>query len=159
MRRDRSKSPSPWEWLGPFVFAGLAVLALAIFSTLQQPVIVDIIDTAATSGDDGLVEVRIAIPSPQAGGETRRVRIPEDQVDDGTLEIWWADEAGGEILLDDPRYQWTTGDYLLAAGLGFLLGLVVLGSLRGYGYVRGDGEPGSKPEVAVGEERGFYWRT
>lgn len=160
MRRDRSQGRKRLDWLGPFVFAGLAMVALGIFSTLQQPVMVDMIETGATPGADGLVEVRIALPSPQAEGtETRLVRIPEDQVDDGTLAIWWADEAGGEILLEDPRYQWTTGDSLLAAGFGFLLGLVVLGSLRGYGYVRGDGEPGSKPEVAVGEERGFYWRT
>lgn len=67
--------------------------------------------------------------------------------------------AIGMANLFDPPYMMTTGDYILAAVLGFLLGLVVLGSLRGYGYVRGDGEPGSKPEVPVGEERGFYWRT
>ncbi|CAN5807736.1 hypothetical protein BH23ACT4_BH23ACT4_16120 [soil metagenome] len=160
MQRDRSQGRKRRDWLGPFVFAVLAMVALAIFSTLQQPVMVDIIETNATADAGGLVEVRIALPSPQGEGtQTRLVRIPEDQVDDGTLAIWWADQAGGEILLEDPRYQWTTGHYLLAAGLGFLLGLVVVGSLRGYGYVRGDGEPGSKPEVPVGEERGFYWRT
>lgn len=160
MQRDRSPGRKRREWLGPLGFAILAVVGLAILSTLQQPVIVDIIDTGATPGTDGLVEVRIVLPPAQSGGsEVRLVRIPEGQVEDGTLAIWWADQVGGEVLLEDPRYQWTVGHYLLAAGFGLLLGLVVLGSLRGYGYVRGTGEPGSKPEVAVGEERGFYWRT
>jgi hypothetical protein len=160
MQRDRSTSRRRWEWLGPFVFAGLAVVALVIFANLQQPVMADIIETSATPVGDGLVEVLIVLPSPDAERtETRLVRISEEQVDDGTLAIWWADEVGGEVLLEDPRYEPTAGTYLLAAGLGFLLGLVVLGSLRGYGYVRGDGEPGSKPEVPVGEEQGFYWRT
>jgi hypothetical protein len=133
---------------------------MVLWANLQQPVVTNIIESSATPDADGLVEVRIVIPSPRSEAtETRLVRIPPERVDDGTLEIWWADQIGGEILLEDPGDQVTTGDYILGAGLGFLLGLVVLGSLRGYGYVRGDGEPGSKPKVPVGEERGFYWRT
>ena len=56
-------------------------------------------------------------------------------------------------------YELVLGDYLLGAGIGLLLGVVMVMTIRGYGYVRGDGEPGSKPHIPVGEEEGFYWRT
>lgn len=76
---------------------------------------------------------------------------------DGTIDVWPLGD--GLATVDSPVSRLSWPDYLLAALLGFLLGFVVRSTLDGYGYVRGDGEPGSKPEVPVGEERGFYWRT
>lgn len=135
------------------------MIALFGWNNLQQPVMAHIVEASATPSSEGFVEVRIVFPSRlNEGSEYRRVQIPEAQLVDATIPIWWADGDGEEILLEDPRLD-LAGHYAFAGGLGFLLGLVVLGSLRGYGYVRGDGEPGSKPEVPVGEERGFYWRT
>lgn len=76
---------------------------------------------------------------------------------DGTLDVWLLGDGLATLVPPLSRLSWI--DYLVVALLGFALGLVVRSTLDGHGYVRGDGEPGSKPEVPVGEERGFYWRS
>jgi hypothetical protein len=76
---------------------------------------------------------------------------------DDIIDVWPLGDGLATVESPVERLSWP--DYLLAALLGFLLGFVVRSTLDGYGYVRGDGEPGSKPEVPVGEERGFHWRT
>jgi hypothetical protein len=76
---------------------------------------------------------------------------------DLTIDVWPLGDGFATVESPVSRLSWP--DYLLVSMLGFLLGLVVRATLDGYGYVRGTGEPGSKPEVAVGEERGFYWRS
>ena len=45
------------------------------------------------------------------------------------------------------------------AGLGALAGLVIVFNARGYGFVRGTGEPGTMQPSDVDEDRGFYWRS
>lgn len=103
------------------------------------------------------VEITWSFRSNPDEVEVAIVRIPESELDVGTVPVW-SDGAEG-FTTEDPRYVLTPGDYILAAGLGALLGVVMVMTVRGYGYVRGTGETGSTPGLNVAEDRGFYWRT
>ena len=64
------------------------------------------------------------------------------------VSVWYA----GPICSYGPR--WT-----VVALIGAMFGLVIVNSLRGHGFVRGTGEPGSMQPADVDEDRGFYWRS
>ncbi len=151
------------RWIGPFAFALVGVAIMVALAAIEQPVEARIIEgTGELIGTDASqfdVEYR-----PYAGDDGSALEIAtvltrgHFLVDaDGTMDVWLLGD--GLATMESPVSRLSWPDYVLVASLGFLLGLVVRATLDGYGYVRGDGEPGSKPEVPVGEERGFYWRT
>lgn len=132
-------------------------------AAIEQPVEARIIEgTAESVGTDGSrfdVEYLPDETRPASSRKVAKVLMAREMVVDaeGTIDVWPLGDGLATVESPVARLSWL--DYLLAALLGFLLGFVVRATLDGYGYVRGDGEPGSKPEVPVGEERGFYWRT
>lgn len=145
-------------WIVPIVGL-LAVVALVLFNHLvSAPTEAKIVEGTAVSVGEGLTEVEItwSFPSTPDEVETATVRIPESEVESGTVLVWRADEA---FTLSDPGRALTVGDYLVVFGLGALLGVVMVMTVRGYGYVRGTGETSSTPDLDVAEDRGFYWRT
>lgn len=80
------------------------------------------------------------------------VALPDSLRGDETVEI--------RVRNDTASIDWITGStYVVAGVIGLLLGIVVDMSLRGFGYVRGTGQTSETPDLDVGEERGFYWRT
>lgn len=148
------------RWLVPLVVAALAVVALWGFHNLPSDSIpATIIESTASEPVDGQVDVTISFsfPSNPETIERRQVTISEDQLDTGVIPIWVV--SGDTFSLKEPGMFLTPFDFVLAAVIGGLLGVVMVFTMQGYGYVRGDGEPGSRPEVPVGEEQGFYWRT
>ncbi|MDH3190401.1 MAG: hypothetical protein OEM39_07165 [Acidimicrobiia bacterium] len=142
----------------PFIFAGLGIVAVVLFNNLQaDPVSARIISGSAVDIGDGRVEVLISWTDRVPLERTARIRIGSELLENETIPIWLGPD--GEPLLDDPSYHLTPLDYVLGAALGGLLGLVVVLSVRGYGYVRGTGAPGEMTATEVREDRGFYWRT
>lgn len=129
-----------------------------------------------------LFAVQLAQPEPIQADVVRPVTAASDDFPRPYL-VRWTDSEGTQqgvamiperyegassvpILVDpstlDPYVTdgtWPAGAYALAAGLGFLLGLVVSFSVDGYGYVRGTGQVSETPDLDVAEDRGFYWRT
>jgi hypothetical protein len=158
------RSSSRRQWWVVVVTAGLAVVGLILLNNLQAgPVAAEIDLSTATPIGNGDVRVQISwtFPSNPEDVQVAEVAIPASQVDVGTVDVWPTTERDGQpgFTLIDPSYQLTPGDYILAVVLGALLGIVMVMTVRGYGYVRGTGEPGSHPRVDVAEDRGFYWRT
>lgn len=148
------------DWWVVLITAVLAVIVLFLTNNLQaDPVQATIVDESATPAGRGMVDVEItwSFPSTPDEIESAKARISESQLKAGTVPVWR--DGDGSFTIEDPRYIPTQADYLLAAGLGALLGVVMVMTVRGYGYVRGTGEPGSQPQVDVAEDRGFYWRT
>jgi hypothetical protein len=151
------------RWIGPLVFAGMGVAIMVGLAAIEQPVEARIIEgTEELVGTDASrfdVEYFPDEASPALSRKVATVHTTREMIvdADGTIDVWPLGD--GLATAESPVARLSGPDYLLAALLGFLLGFVVRSTLDGYGYVRGDGEPGSKPEVPVGEERGFYWRT
>lgn len=143
------------------VTAALGALVVFVMAAAQPDVVeVGATVVAGTSSPIGgdRAEVDITWSSPdQPVKVTETVVVPRSEMDDGIVSVWV--DSRGEWSLVDPTYEPSAGDYLLAVGIGLLFGFVMVMTIRGYGYVRGDGEPGSKPEFPVSEDRGFYWRT
>jgi hypothetical protein len=155
----RTKSPKR-DWWVVLVTAILGVGVLIVTNNIAgSPVEATIVENTASSAGDGTVDVEItwAFRSTPDQVESAVVRIPESQLEGGVVPVWPDGEGG--FTLEDPGYVLVAGDYLLAAGLGALLGVVMVMTVRGYGYVRGTGDPGSQPQLDVAEDRGFYWRT
>lgn len=151
------------DWWFPVVTSLLAVGALLFFNNLQPgPIVADIYEQSANTVN-GLTEVRISWTDPRhqaAGSRTDVVMVSPELIADGKLEMWIFNSNDGPIYrFDDPRFDLRVAEIGFAAALGALLGLVVVGSVRGYGYVRGKGEFGSMTPTEVREDRGFYWRT
>ena len=46
----------------------------------------------------------------------------------------------------------------VTAVIAFLFAVVVLETVRGFGYVRGTGQPGEMTPEQVEESHAFYWR-
>lgn len=144
------------------ITAVLAVLGLILVNNLPAgPVEAEIVAGSENPVSDTEVAVDIiwSFPSTPDQIETATARIPLSQIDEGFVEVWRDREEDAGFTTIDPTYQLTPGDYVLALVLGALLGVVMVMTIRGYGYVRGTGEPGSRPKVDVAEDRGFYWRT
>lgn len=161
-RRWRTQ-PKRTDWLVPLVTAALGVGVLLAFANLQSdPIEAAVIQEGAESKPGGLIEAQVTWSYPWTPDqvEVETVKITQEEFDSGSVPIWVStSSAGSDFTLTDPTYQPVLGDYILAIVIGGLLGVVMVMTMRGYGYVRGDGEPGSVPHVDVGEERGFYWRT
>lgn len=152
--------PSSASWWIVAVFAGLGVIAFVLANGLQAgPTDAEILAESAVDVGNGEVEVRIEwsfLATPQTT-EFETVRIPASALDTESVPIWRLPD--GAFTLDDPTHHLGPGDYAMGAVLGALLGFVVVSTLRGYGYVRGTGEPGSMTTNEVREDRGFYWRS
>lgn len=144
----------------PLVLAALAVgLLLAFVNLPVDPVMAEIESTSVTIVD-GEMRARIKWPA----GETEvhlvdvvippeyqmETRVPIDVFSDGTVEI--RDSNRGFKV--PPVWL-----LVIVALIGAMFGLVIVNSLRGYGFVRGTGEPGSMEPADVDEDRGFYWRS
>ena len=157
-----TERPPTSQWAVVPVTALVAVLGLILINNLQPaPVQAEIVagSERPVSGTEVVVDIVWSFPSTPDQIETATVRVPPSLVDDGFVEVWPDNEDAAGFTIVDPSYHLTPGDYVMTLVLGALLGVVMVMTIRGYGYVRGTGEPGSRPQVDVAEDRGFYWRT
>lgn len=91
-----------------------------------------------TTGDGSSGSGFVTFPDEERGAETLSLRVRD-----------------GEATIDGITWP----GYVMVGVIAVLLSFVVDYSVRGYGYVRGTGQVSETPDLDVGEERGFYWRT
>ena len=96
------------------------------------------------SGSGAVVVVELLLPIEYHSATTIPVRV----LSDGSVEIV-------ETGLRMPA----TGLLIVSGLFGALAGLVIIFNLRGFGFIRGIGEPGTMQPSEVDEDRGFYWRS
>lgn len=86
----------------------------------------------------------------------RRFELTPDQVESGTVLLTVTE---GEIRLFEPERQSVPIYFLVLTGVVALaFAVVVLATLRGFGYVRGTGRAGEMTHEEVQESNAFYWR-
>ena len=140
--------------------AALAVGLLLVFVNIRVDLVMAEIEPTSVTVIDGEMRARIKWPAgatevhlvdvvipPQYQTETT---VPIDVFSDGTVEI-----RDSDLGIKLPAV-WLL---VIVALIGAMFGLVIVNSLRGYGFVRGTGEPGSMQPADVDEDRGFYWRS
>lgn len=144
----------------PLVFAALAVgLLLVIVNRPVNPVMAEIERTTVTIVN-GEMQARIKWPAGETEVHLVDVVIPPQYQTEATVPIDVFSDGTIEIRDSDQGFR-VPPTLLVAifALIGAVFGLVVASSLRGYGYLRGTGEPGSMQPADVDEDRGFYWRS
>lgn len=130
-----------------------AVSAIAVWQASAEPIMAEVVQASAVEGDS---RVEATVRWTEDGGtrRTATLELEDEHVTPGTVPIQ-TDGGSGEVwVIDGPPVL----AMAVAAGLAFLLVLVVAGTLRGHGYVRGTGRPGEMSTADVQESRGFYWR-
>jgi hypothetical protein len=144
----------------PLVLAALAVgLLLVIVNVQVDPVMAEIEPTSVTV-IDGEMRARIRWPAGEMEVHLVEVVIPAEYQTETTVPIDVFSDGTVEIRGSDQGIKlppvWLM---VIVALIGAMFGLVIVNSLRGYGFVRGTGEPGSMQPADVDEDRGFYWQS
>jgi hypothetical protein len=90
----------------------------------------------------------------------RRVRsfnLTEQQVSSGTVLLV---NIENQVGVFDPARDSGPSALIIAASaaLAFVFALVVLATVRGFGFVRGTGQAGEMTTDEVKESHAFYWR-
>lgn len=142
------------------MLAVLAVGLLFVFANLPvDPVMAEIESTSVTI-IDGEMRARIKWPAGETEVHLVDVVIPPEYQTETTVPIDVFSDGTVEIRDSDREFKvppvWLQ---VIVALIGAMFGLVIVNNLRGYGFVRGTGEPGSMQPADVDEDRGFYWRS
>ena len=152
---------SPVVLLGaPLVVAALAVAALVGFVNLGAGPQVGTITTRTWI--DGELVARIEAPAAYSDSSgdlvVAELALPEEYHTATTVPVRVLSDWSIEIA--EPGFRMPgLGILMVFAGLGALAGLVIVFNLRGYGFVRGTGEPGTMKLGDVEEDKEFYWRS
>lgn len=145
-----------WVLLGLVAVPALAVSVLLWLGQPPEPFTAEVVGSSVSQTDEGLVgDVRWV---DEDG--VRRVRsfsLTEDHVTSGTVLLV---STEGQVRVFDPSRD--TGPSPLTvtvtAVIALLFAVVVLSTLRGFGFVRGTGQPGEMTRDEVKESHAFYWR-
>lgn len=135
----------------------IAVVALLWFDRPSEVLMANVIESSVEQSDTAFVG---DVTWTDADG-TRRVRSVEmsfDHVEAGTVPVVL--EPDGQVRVVDPVIETRPSIAALAltALIGLALALVVLATVRGFGYVRGTGRSGEMTSDEVQESHAFYWR-
>lgn len=133
----------------------LAVSVLLWLGQPPEPFAAEVVGSSASQTDEGLVgDVRWVDED-----EVRRVRsfsLTEDHVTSGTVLLV---STENQVRVFDPSRD--TGPFAMTVAvtaiIAFLFAVVVLATLRGFGFVRGTGQPGEMTPDEVEESHAFYW--
>lgn len=87
----------------------------------------------------------------------REVNMTVEHVSSGTVHLVISE--GETVVVDPAEYGRVSPAVLVTAGsIALAFALVVVATIRGYGFVRGTGQSGEMTPDEVQESRGFYWR-
>lgn len=145
-----------WVVLWLVAVPALAVSALLWLSQPPEPFTGEIVGSSVSESDDGLVGDVSWIDEDGV----RRVRsfdLTEAQVASGTVLLISTENR--VRVLDPSRDRGLSATTVaVTAGIALLFAIVVLATVRGFGFVRGTGRPGEMTPDEVEESRAFYWR-
>lgn len=130
-----------------------AVSALAVSQLSTAPITAEVV-AASVSEFDSRAEGTVRWTDADGTRRTATLELTDEHLTTGTVPIQPAEGTGEVWVVEGPPILAMT----MAAGVAALLVLVVFGTLRGYGYVRGTGRSGEMSTADVQESRGFYWR-
>lgn len=142
--------------------------------------VIIILTTAAGAGTAYWFQTLPPNVAVQADVIQRTVRVDRNGL--RTATVRWEEGFGSHVRTvvipdgfegrDRVPLEHVDGDYRVAvpsgvdwvvtgfAGLvGALFGVAVVGASAGFGFVRGQGEPGTMTQTDVSEAHGFYWRS
>jgi hypothetical protein len=144
----------------PLVFGVLAVALLVIVVNLGGSPIMATVNRSAMATINGETHAHITWDEEGIGPRETVVLLPPQYHDALQVPIVELPTGAVEVSGRGPGFQMPSIPIaLLTTIIGAMLGIVVVNTMRGYGYVRGTGESGSMDPVDVSEDRGFYWRS
>lgn len=152
----RRSSLRLFEWVFILVFPLLVVVALLWLNRPVDSTQARIIESTVTSTNAGFVG---NMQWTDDGGvrHNRRVELTPEHVTSGTVPLVMSE---GEMRVVDPVEYGRMSPIVLAvaAAIALAFTLVVVATMRGFGFVRGTGRSGEMTPDEVQESRAFYWR-
>ena len=142
-----------------FVLA-VSVLAVAFVVWLGQssegePYRAQVIQSTVEPTDEGFVD-NVTWSEDDGVRHVRRISLTGGQVESGTVLLTVTE---GELRLFEPDRRSVPIYVLVITGvMALVFAVVVLATLRGFGYVRGTGRAGEMTHEQVQESNAFYWR-
>jgi len=133
------------------------VLAVAVLLWLGQPAepfTAEIVSSSSSETDQGLVG-DVSWVDEDGIRRVRTFDLTEQQVSSGTVLLVNTENQVG--IFDPSRDSGPSGPIISAtAAVALLLAVVVLATVRGFGFVRGTGQAGEMTTDEVEESRAFY---
>lgn len=136
----------------------IAVVVILWFGRPPEIFAAEVVESSVEPTDAGLVFADVRWTD---GDGIRRVRsflLASELAVSGSIGV--VSDPDGEVRVVDPARE--TGPSMTVLAVTALIGLafavVVLATVRGYGYVRGTGQYGEMDPHDVEESHGFYWR-
>lgn len=157
MRTGGRRSPSVRDLLFLVAVPVLAVSAVLWLSrsSEHEPYMAQVIDSTVQQTEQGFFG-NVTWIDDEGVRRVRRVEMTTAHVDSGSVPLTVTE---GEVRIFVPPDQpVSTPVLLLTAAVGLLFAVVVLATLRGFGYVRGTGRSGEMTPDEVRESHAFYWR-
>jgi hypothetical protein len=153
---EMRRASLPIELLRLLAVPVLAVSALLWLSQPAKPFMAQVVDPSVTRTDDGFVG-NVTWIDDEGVRRVSSVELTSEHVDSGTVPVVTVE---GEVSVVDPSEQTQVPItvLLVTAAIALAFAVVVLATLRGFGFVRGTGRAGEMTPDEVQESRAFYWR-
>jgi hypothetical protein len=136
----------------------VAVLALLWLGRPPETFTADVAESSVEPTDAGLVVADVRWTDEDGVRRVRSIHVASELVDSGSVTL--TAEEGGEVRVVAPGDE--TGPsrtvLMVTALIGLAFAVVVLATVRGFGYVRGTGRYGEMDPDDVKESHAFYWR-
>lgn len=136
----------------------IAVVVLLWLGRSPEIFIAEVVESSVEPTDAGLVLADVRWTDGDGIKRVRTVELASELAASGSVGV--VSEPDGEVRVLDPARE--TGPsvtvLVVTALMGLALAVVVLATVRGYGYVRGTGHYGEMDPHDVEESHGFYWR-
>lgn len=134
------------------------VLAVSALLWLSRPPVIhnaQVIEPSVSQTDDGFVGNVTWID--EGGRRVSRVAMTAEHLESGMVPMVVVE---GEVRVVDPSEKRgvSTMALVTTAAIALAFAVVVLATVRGFGYVRGTGSAGEMTPDEVQESHGFYWR-
>lgn len=135
----------------------IAVVALLWLGRPPEIFAAEVVESSVEPTDAGLVLADVRWTDEDGIRRVRSFEMASELAVSGSVGVA---EQEGEVRVLDPARE--TGPsvtvLVITALIGLLFAVVVLATLRGFGYVRGTGRYGEMDPDDVKESHAFYWR-
>lgn len=134
----------------------MAAVTMVWLGRPVDPIIAEVVTpTVDQTGEGYVADVRWV--DEEGVATVRELTLDQDHVTSGTVPVV---VEGGEARAADQSDLEGASPLVVAgtAAVALLFAVVVLATVRGFGFVRGTGQPGEMKPEDVEESHGFYWR-
>lgn len=137
-------------------FPLLVVGALLWLNRPAEIINAQVIESTVETTDTGVVG-NVIWSDANGVRHNRRVDMTPEHVTSGTVPFVISE---GELVVVDPAEYGRVSPAVLvtAALIAVAFAVVVVATMRGYGFVRGTGRSGEMTQDELQESHGFYWR-